>query len=88
MGIGQKFPDVSCQLYHNCAVRKLKEMTSTLVAASTPEPNSYLEEAKSLLSELEPAKKAEVLADLAITEELRRLRDSVDGLRWSVTSSI
>jgi hypothetical protein len=56
---------------------KFKDLTQGFLSALDPKPNPYMEEAKALLGGLDPASKAQVLAQLAIAEEINQLAKTV-----------
>lgn len=64
---------------------KFKDMAQRLVNSMAPEPNPFMEQARELVDGLEPAAKAQVLAQLAAAEEINQLRKAVNALDSTIS---
>lgn len=64
---------------------KFKDVAKGILTSMGPRPNPFMEQAKDLVDELDPAVKAQVLAQLAIAEEINELRDAVKSLNSSIS---
>lgn len=64
---------------------RFKDIAHALLSSSEPKPNPFEEEAKVLISDLEPAAKAQVLAQLAVVYEVNQLKSAVDGLASAIS---
>ncbi|MFF2605818.1 hypothetical protein [Arthrobacter koreensis] len=66
-------------------MNKFKSLAQGFFDGMAPKPNPYAEQAKELVHGLEPATKAQVLAQLAVAEEIYQLRSAVDGLSSAIS---
>ena len=67
---------------------KFKDMAQgflSSVAPQPPEPNPFAEKAIELLGDLDAAAKAQVLAQLAVAEEINQLRGAVKALDSTIS---
>lgn len=64
---------------------KFKDMTQEILRSLAPQPNPFIEQAKELLDNLEPVEKAQVLAQLAVAEEINKLRNAVRSLDSTIS---
>lgn len=65
---------------------KFKDVAKGILTSMGPRPNPFMEQAKELADDLDPAVKAQVLAQLAIAQEINELRDAVKSLSSSIYS--
>lgn len=64
---------------------KFKDMAQGFLGSLAPQPNPFMEQAKELIGGLDPAAKAQVLAQLAVAEEINQLRQAVKALDSTIS---
>ena len=63
---------------------KFRDKAHAILSNMGPQPNPFEEQAKELVSELDPAARAQVLAQLAVVYEINQLKRAVDGVASAV----
>lgn len=66
-------------------MNKFKGLAQGFFGGMAPKLNPYAEQANELVRGLEPSTKAQVLAQLAVAEEIYQLRGAVDGLSSAIS---
>lgn len=64
---------------------KFKAAAAGFLSSLGPQPNLFMEQAKEIVDRLGPAEKAHVLAQLAVAEEINRLRNAVSRLDTTIS---
>ncbi|MGY3380861.1 hypothetical protein ACVWYS_002818 [Arthrobacter sp. TE12231] len=64
---------------------KFKDMAQGFLSSMAPQPNPFAEQTIGLLGDLDPAAKAQVLAQLAVAEEINQLRGAVKALDSTIS---